>query len=227
MIKATVVSMVLILGPSLVIGSEGGFYVGANVGYGSIDDVADTSHGFEFGQSFIGPVPIPDLVVAGIDGIEFDDENFRWGLLVGYRFNRYIGAEISYTDLGSFESVVSKGSANSGIADLGISEFGFGAKLGYPITDKLYPNIYLGVSRANFDITGNTDILVAVGGVPPIAIFPIIEPYVKPGDETGYVWGIGFDWKVSERFTFDIGFKHHETQVLPIDTLILSVVFWL
>ena len=76
-----------------------------------------------------------------------------------------------------------------------------------------------------FDVSGSTNLLVGIGGDPPTALISIVEPYSSPSNETGYVWGLGLDWKVSERITVDIGFKRHETQVLRVDTLNLSLLF--
>ena len=86
-----------------------------------MNDVADTPQGLEFSQTFIGPIPVPGLTVAGINGIEFDDRDFRWSGQIGYRFNRFIDIEIGYADLGSVESGVSLGGANTGLATLDIS----------------------------------------------------------------------------------------------------------
>lgn len=80
--------------------STTGLYFGLTGGATSVDMGGSRR---DFDESFA--LPLADaFFISGLDvlGIEssLDDSDIGWGLQVGYRFNRYIAAEVGYVNLG-------------------------------------------------------------------------------------------------------------------------------
>jgi OmpA-OmpF porin, OOP family len=77
-----------------------GLYFGLTGGTTSVDMGGSRQ---DFDENFGFPIATT-LELSGVDVIGFqsslDDSDIGWGLQVGYRFNRYIAAEVGYVNLG-------------------------------------------------------------------------------------------------------------------------------
>ncbi len=76
-----------------------GMYFGLTGGVTS----ADLGSKRDFDESLAIPLA-QELIDVGFDDVDItsslDDSDIGWGLEIGYRFNRYIAAEVGYVDLG-------------------------------------------------------------------------------------------------------------------------------
>src|SRR6185295_9125421 len=77
-----------------------GLYFGLTGGATSVD-MGGSKQDFDedFGLPIAATLELGGLDVIGFDS-SLDDSDIGWGLQVGYRFNRYVAAEVGYVDLG-------------------------------------------------------------------------------------------------------------------------------
>ena len=112
-------------------------------------------------------------------------------------------------------------------AALSIREIALSAKFSKRLTDRYGAYWTLGITRANFEASGSLRIPVLAGiGQGPIEFS--VSPYATPDSTTGTVWGFGFAWDASDRFSFDIGYRRHDTRVIDVETVMLratAVIF--
>ena len=187
-IATGIVTAMLGLGPTVASAQEGPYF-GLFYGKGSTDisrsDLNQLSSDLTVGIGGTEPTGTSDL----------NDMDSIWGAQVGYRFNRFVAAEVGYVDLGKANYV----------ADL-VSDFGLG--------DEAYQ------SRGRFTSSGPT---VAVLGILPIKeifdvyarggiyfadtrmrvrfVFPdqILSTESKAGTQE-FFGGLGFAWNFSEDY---------------------------
>ena len=92
-------ALAMFLGNTASAETVSGLYFGVEAGMTSTDIGSKRA----FDESFAIPLQ-EQLLDAGFDDVEFesklDDSDFGWGVQVGYRFNRYIAAEVGYMNLG-------------------------------------------------------------------------------------------------------------------------------
>lgn len=48
--------------------------------------------------------------------------------------------------------------------------------------------------------------------------------YASPGGETELRCGFGFDWRFSDRFAVELGYRRHDTRVLDIEAVTVQLV---
>src|SRR5688500_10223891 len=92
-------ALAMILGNTASAETSSGFYFGLTGGLVSTD--IGSKSDFDEGLA----IPIAQgLLAVGFDDVDIesslDDSDIGWGLEIGYRFNRYIAAELGYLDLG-------------------------------------------------------------------------------------------------------------------------------
>lgn len=212
-----VTCLLTLTGSTLALADDRGFYLGGSLGYSSVDSVADS----QFGLLFSAPLPplsLPSLDAAGFDEVPFDDDDIAWSGFIGYRLNPYLNFQLSYTDLGGFDADTFSPDS-SGTLD--ITEYALSAKLQYPLTARLTANWWLGLTRSTFDADGDARAVVGVPGV-----FVVVSaPYTDPDDETGYLWGFGADWALTDQLSLELNYLKHEAQVLDVDTVNLGLLF--
>ncbi len=187
-------------------------YLGASIGLAEVDGTANTD-GFRLTS---GP-DLPDAVP--LDGLPFEDDDGTWSAFLGYEINRYVAVEVGYADLGRHSSRINIGSRGS--PRLEAESAYFAGRLSFPLTEHIDATWRLGLSQTWFDAEGRT--FVFSGSPGPILGGPILGvfteiPFADPDDETGFVWGFGFDWRFARRFSAEIGFTRHDVQVLDVDT---------
>jgi len=215
------------------------FYVGANLGASQFDGRASAD------QNGLAPFEI------SINGFTFDSTETAWGAFFGWNAKSWLALEVGYSDLGNAgetlftavpltplivpsigvpspiaplpPSVVAGrpiGVATRGVA-LEIEEWYVGTRFSVPLSSRFKANWFAGISRASFE---------SEGGIPRIStsdfiFFVDFFPFASPDNETGLVWGFGFDWEANERLSLDLDFRRHDTQVLDVDTMSLGLLF--
>ena len=113
-------------------------------------------------------------------------------------------------------------SPNSFAAALSIEEWSIAAKFRKSLIADLSANWSIGITRAQFDAEGQLT-LNEIVTLNPLVLNTRNLPYASPDDETGYNFGFGFEWRFSERFAADIGYRRHDTRALDIETVILQL----
>lgn len=195
-----------------------GFYVGANLGNSVLDGVANADP--------IVSTSFPPSALT-IDGRRYDGRKTMWGLFGGWAVNDWVSVELGYTDLGETSSKLGIGfvGQTSDSTQLEIEEWSLGAKFRVPIGARLSLHGLLGVSRAKFEAGGREGVfrLSALFGSP----FSAFVPFGSPDDETGSVLGVGLDWSVIDRIGLGLGYRQHDTQVLEVDAVSISISYFL
>ena len=229
-----------------------GFYVGADVGFSNVDDVADAEK-----VSPCEPLCFDEEI--SINGIHFDADESAWGLTFGWQWRDWFAIEASYADLGEPAEIVnlSTGTAGSPLivpaispgslpsfgdiaavsttqlglassnfgsyAALSIKETALSARFSKRLTDRYSAYWILGITRANFETRGSLRVPVLLGiGQGPVAFSD--SKFAAPDATTGTVWGIGFAWDASDRFSVDIGYRQRDTRVIDVETVSLRAI---
>lgn len=112
------------------------------------------------------------------------------------------------------------GVTTRGVA-LEIEEWYVGTRFSVPLSSRFRANWFAGISRASFESQGGLPLV----SPPGFNLFADFLPFASPDDETGLVWGFGFDWEANERLSLDLGFRRHDIQVLDVDTISLGLLF--
>lgn len=155
---------------------EAGWYVGAGAGQSraNIDD-----------ERIIGTLLETGLTTTSITD---DDRHFAYKVFGGYRFNRYIGLEGGYYDLGRFSftaDTLPPGTLSGRIKLKGVNFDGVGT---LPFTEKLYA-----LGRVGVGYTQARDSFAGSGAV------NVLEPRRKKR-AAGVKFGVGFGYDFIESF---------------------------
>lgn len=108
-------------------------------------------------------------------------------------------------------------------AALSIEEWSITAKFRKSLISDLSANWSIGITRAQFDAEGQLTVNEIVT-LDPLVLNTIDLPYASPDAETGFNFGLGFEWRFSERFSADIGYRRHDTRVIDVETVILQLI---
>ena len=196
-----------------------GFYAAATTGYSRVDGVAQTDLGLEFSTSL--PPAVPEITSAGIDGVAFADGDFSGGVVVGYQVNPHLGIELGAARLGDFDS--DQSARNPDSATIECDEFALSARLRFPLTQRLSANWQLGLTRSEFDVSGEAEVVFALpdgGG----SIVAARKAFSAPENATGYLWGFGFSWQLTPRLSVDLNYTSHDNTVLKVDGVDLGLM---
>lgn len=189
------------------------FYVGASGSYAAVNGQASADR-----TRVASPGELPTAV--SIDGLVFDDEDFAWSAIAGYRVWKFLAVEAGYADLGKFDlGGTLLGQPN--MPRLAVEEWYLAARFAVPIYKRLSATWHLGVSRASFEVTGSVPVF---SGFP----FPTLVgniPFETPDDETGFLWGFGFSYALTDRLDLGVNYRRHATQVIDAETAGLEVTF--
>jgi OOP family OmpA-OmpF porin len=171
---------------------ESGFYLGANIGEGTYDT----------GDAQLG-------VFTVVSGSEVDDSDLGFALTAGYRFNPYLGVELSFNDFGELEAVETGfGSTlvtpvvpvtTGGYADVKIGTRGLAlAATGtFPLQDfELFGKV--GVIRAETSL--NTRVASTFGTLPTSLSGVRNETF----EATTMLYGLGAGYNVNEEFNIKL-----------------------
>lgn len=206
------------------------FYAGVAVGQSSVDSRAKA-------ESTITLSPVLPSAIS-INSIPFDDDDTSWSAFAGYWATPHVGVELGYTDHGTFRTRF----GGSDPAKLGIRELSLGANLRYPVTDRFAFTAGAGISRAQFDVDGSVLVLIfgppstfpirpvepPFGILPPGIVLPggvETRPLATPKDETGGYWKVGLNWRFSNTIEAGLSYGKSEVQVVPVESLRLSLSY--
>jgi OOP family OmpA-OmpF porin len=115
------------------VGPEAGWYVGGSVGQSKID-----------------------CSTGGVPGLSCDDSDTAFRVFGGYQFNKYLGAELGYADLG--KATLSGAGLNASVKAKAWDLVGVGR---LPLADKFSLFGKLGMYRADTDLSSNTALIPA------------------------------------------------------------------
>jgi OOP family OmpA-OmpF porin len=134
------------------------------------------------------------VVNATVAGSSFDDKDFGFKLYGGYRFNSWIGVEVSYADLGETKlttDILTSNPVQSGTAVLFRKVSGFGADviISAPLTERA--SIFGKVGAVRSRLEANTQLAGAI-------VFTNGDPSDRERTithtETVGRYGVGADW---------------------------------
>ena len=242
---------ILLVAPLAVAGS---FYIGGSVGVSMIDDTVDTSVPslVSFGE-FSNEIPLDGRsfdsnetasgftigwnakdwfsVELGYTDFGNTGQSLPSGLLGPVPPTGFFGPVPIVTPADppipippNFGGVISfPASPNLFAAALSVEEWSITAKFRKSLISDLSANWSIGVTRARFDAEGQLTVNEVVT-LDPLVLNTIDLPYASPDDETGFNFGLGFEWRFSERFSADIGYRRHDTRVIDVETVILQLI---
>ena len=211
------------------------FYIGGSVGTSRFDDTVDDPGNFRFFGS-----ELPSEI--SLNGLLLDQSETALGAFVGWRTNDWLSLELGYSDLGEAAQrslgVIGIGipfrvPLNSppdpgfftripptvaGPAAMGIEEWSVTAKFSKPLVSKLSANWLIGISLAEFDAVGELTLREIVS-FDPLEFRNVTIPFASPDSDEGIVYGFGFAWEFSDRFSADLGYRKHDTPVFDVETL--------
>jgi OmpA-OmpF porin, OOP family len=114
-------------------GPEAGWYVGGSIGQSKID-----------------------CSTGGVAGVSCDDSDTAFRVLGGYQFNKYLGAELGYADLG--KATISGAGLSASVEAKAWDLVGVGR---LPLADRFSLFGKLGMYRADSDLSSNTPLIPA------------------------------------------------------------------
>ena len=234
------VAAALLIGPVAIADS---FYVAGSVGVSMIDDTAAA-------DSRVSSQPGVPPAEISLNGLAFESDETAYGVAIGWQARNWLAVELGYTNLGEAEwrsqfpvfsiftptfapvplppGVIPGGavSATPLMPDgptLGIEELSLAARFSASLTQALSANWSVGITHVQFDADGEFVFFELV--TPGLLAFnPVEIPYASPDNEIGYNFGFGFEWAFNDRFSADIGYRRHDTQVIDVDTVTLRLI---
>ncbi len=122
--------------------------------------------------------------------------------------------------------VVTPVPADANKATLSVTEWSLAARFRANVVSRLSANWSIGISHNEFDADGVLMVLQPIDPAPPapVPVFEFVDiPYASPSSETGFNWGLGFEWAFNDRFAADLGYRQHKTGVLDVETVTLQI----
>jgi hypothetical protein len=221
-IATGIVTTVLGLGPMIASAQEGPYF-GLFLGKGSIDisrsDLNQIASNLT--QQIGGTAPTGTSDLNDMDSI--------WGAQIGYRFNRWVAAEVGYVDLGKAHYEASL------VADFGAGNEAFGMRGRFTSSGPTVAVLGILPLGERFDIYGRGGVYFADTRFRFVADFAGIDDDQsvenKAGTQelfggVGFQWNINQDWGVRAEGTYflDVGDDDRTTEA-SIVILGLGIVF--
>lgn len=218
--------MRLLILPLLCLGSYSdgqaaeSFYVGARLGTSQYDGTADASR-----STAVSPAPPSQI---SISGLPFESDETAWGVYGGWRIKDWLALELGFNDLGNtgretFVAFNGVGAFTTRGVAVDVEEMYLASRFTLSLPGNWNANWTVGITRATFDTAGAIPLLVFPIFAPPPP--QQLIPYASPDDETGFIWGFGFGWDISDQWGLDIGYRQHNTQVFDVDTFVIGALF--
>lgn len=206
-----------------------GMYFGLTGGATSID-LGGSKQDFDetFGFPIAATLELGGLDVIGFDS-SLDDSDIGWGLQVGYRFNRYVAAEVGYVDLGEalYEAIMT--------VDDGLEVFPVEASVRFkssgptaavlgilPIGERFDAHAKAGVFFADTRLRSRLrDVEFAEN---------VVHDETRAG-ETEFFFGVGGAWNISDSYSLRVEYQRYldlgddDTGEGDVDLIGLSVLF--
>lgn len=206
-----------------------GLYFGLTGGATSVD-MGGSKQDFDdtFGLPIAATLELGGLDVIGFES-SLDDSDIGWGLQVGYRFNRYIAAEVGYVDLGEalYEAIMTVDDGTEIFpveASVRFKSSGpTAAVLGIlPIGERFDAHARAGVYIADTRLRSRLrDVEFAEN---------VVHDETKAG-ETEFFFGVGGAWNISDSYSLRVEYQRYldvgddDTGEGDVDLIGLSVLF--
>lgn len=198
------------------------FYVGARLGMSQYDGTADANP-----STATSSAPPSEI---SISGLPFESDETAWGVHGGWRIRDWFALELGFNDLGNTgrETFVAFNGVSafttSGVA-VDVEEIYLASRFTLSLPGKWNANWTLGITQTTFDTAGAIPSFLFTFPFLGTPLSRQLIPYAPPDDETGFIWGFGFGWDISERWGLDIGYRQHDTQVFVVDTFVVGTLF--
>ena len=206
-----------------------GLYFGLTGGATSVD-MGGSKQDFDdtFGLPIAATLELGGLDVIGFES-SLDDSDIGWGLQVGYRFNRYIAAEVGYVDLGEalYEAIMTVDDGTEIFpveASVRFKSSGpTAAVLGIlPVGERFDAHAKAGVYIADTRLRSRLrDVEFAEN---------VVHDETKAG-ETEFFFGVGGAWNISDSYSLRVEYQRYldvgddDTGEGDVDLIGLSVLF--
>jgi hypothetical protein len=206
-----------------------GLYFGLTGGATSVD-MGGSKQDFDetFGFPIAGALELGGLDVIGFDS-SLDDSDIGWGLQVGYRFNRYIAAEVGYVDLGEslYEAIMT--------VDDGLEIFPVEASVRFKSSGPTAAVLGMLPIGERFDAQAKAGIYVADtrlrSRLRDVEFAEnVVHDETKAG-ETEFFFGVGGAWNISDSYSLRFEYERYldlgddDTGEGDVDLIGLSVLF--
>jgi hypothetical protein len=208
---------------------NGGVYFAVTGGATSVDMGGSRQ---DFDEDFGFPIAA-SLELAGVDVLDFesslDDSDIGFGLQIGYRFNRYLAAEVGYVDLGEalYEAIMT---VDDGVeifpveASFRIKSNGpTAAVLGMlPLGERFDAHARAGVYFADTQLRGRLRDIEFDQNV--------VHEQAKAG-ETEFFFGVGGAWNINDTYSLRVEYQRFldvgddDSGEGDVDLIGLSVLF--
>jgi OmpA-OmpF porin, OOP family len=219
--KASVLAAALVvLCSTAAVADNSYWYVGGSIGTAwasDLDDLTDDDVSQAVAKTGLPPSVAPGIVSTDKSSASFDDwDDLDWKLYGGYQFNKYIGLEAMYVDLGEFERSARLQGAVAllvparMVEETEVQGYGLSLVASYPFSEGLAVFAKAGVLSWETDTSGDLGIqtgsICVVFFCAPIADEPRYSLDDSGTDPMyglgltfyGQSWGVRFEW---ERFT--------------------------
>jgi len=184
-----------------------GLYFGLTGGATSVD-MGGSKQDFDdtFGLPIAATLELGGLDVIGFES-SLDDSDIGWGLQVGYRFNRYIAAEVGYVDLGEalYEAIMTVDDGTEIFpveASVRFKSSGpTAAVLGIlPVGERFDAHAKAGVYIADTRLRSRLrDVEFAEN---------VVHDETKAG-ETEFFFGVGGAWNISDSYSLRVEYQRY------------------
>jgi OmpA-OmpF porin, OOP family len=188
-VAAGFVAAMLALGPAIASAQEGPYF-SLFLGKGMID----------ISQSELNDFAANDVVVNGGGTVptgssDLNDMDTMWGVQVGYRFNRFVAAEVGYVDLGKANYVANLRS------DFGAGPESFGYRARFLVQGPTVAVLGIIPIGDRFDVYGRGGILFADTRFRTTVVFDNGSGSfeAKAGTQE-FFGGGGFSWNINEDY---------------------------
>jgi OmpA-OmpF porin, OOP family len=236
--KVSILTAVIILAFSPAAAADNPYwYLGGSIGSTStagLDDLTADELAQVAEASGVPPEIIPSIVSTSDD-----TEELGWKLYGGYQFNRYIGLEALYTDLGSFsrearlEGAVALFTPARLIEETEVEGYGLSVVASYPFSPAFSGFAKVGAFSWEADSKG--DLAIQTGSLCVIIVCaPVTDVGKYSGDDSGtdpmyglgmvYLikgWGVRLEW---ERYT-GLGHGFESASETDLDLLSLGIEY--
>jgi len=180
--KKTLITTTLITAlASMPTASASGFFIGVNAGSSNFSGLNDACDDLLESTQIIGGLPVTCLIT--------DDSDTTLSINAGYDFNRYIGLEVGYLDLGEYTADFNV----AGVTVPATAEADFtyaGLVLTAPFNDKFSISARVGGVNANAELSS------------PVGVSADLE------DETAAFVGASLDYRLFEKISLQVRYDY-------------------
>lgn len=201
LVVQSLATLMLASGSIVAMGRDSGWYVGAALGQSNADIISA-------GELKSG------LEAAGATGVvtSVDNTDTGWKLFGGYRFNKNIGVEAAYVNLGSLTGNATYATLVGSPLRLSADADGFLYSVvgTLPVSGAVAVFGKVGIFAWNVDATGTASLV----------------PFNASGDGTDLAYGLGVNWKISKSLGLRTEWERfQDLSDVDVDLLSLGATF--